>query len=667
MADESAFDQSTWAYAKKLRDGDNPPASREDWDKRRKTLREKLLAAMGPRPEKACELEPQVLGTLDRDGFKIEKLVFQSRPDVWVTANAYVPSLKEGQKTPAVLVVHGHWAGARRDPVVQARCLGLVKLGFFVLSVDAFGSGERYTNPARGTYHGALYGATLWPTGHTLLGMQVYDNHRAVDYLLTRKEVSGKIGITGASGGGNQSMNAGAMDDRIQAVVPVCSVGNYQAYLHAACCVCEVLPGALKFTEEGDVLGLVAPRGLLVMNASRDGIQFSPPEAEKSLARAKDIFKVMGVEANVKHVVFESGHDYNKAMREMMYGWMTLHLKGEGKGEPISEPEHKIESLEDLACYSNPNDRPKGFLTPPLFAGKVGREMVAMIEKLVPDHTEMWEATGIGMRAVLKSILGPMPRTEKPKLTVGDFGESGKAAWVVHGEGGLILRGSLQNGAKGKANSARRCLVLHLEGDEAARAHPTVKALLDDGFQVLTVDLRGTGNAKPKNGAIAGAPDHTAAEHGLWCGRPLLGQWVTDTLTIFQALQVDPDAKESLVCIGQAGIVGLAVAAMSSQQPASILVADLPVSFVTDAPYGNGTYMGLLAPGILKVGDIPHLAGMAAPRRLIIAGGVSPQGKKLSQKELDAAFAFTTEVFKATKARGMLTLDAEPNWNRIDL
>src|SRR5688572_31179086 len=142
--------------------------------------------------------------------------------------------------------------------------------------------------------------------------MQVYDNRRAVDYLLSRKEVNGKLGITGASGGGNQSMYAGALDERFAAVVPVCSVGNYQSYLRTACCVCEVLPGALTFTEEGDVLGLVAPRALLVINAARDGIQFSPAEAEKSLARAKDIYAVLGAESKVKQLVFDSGHDYNR-------------------------------------------------------------------------------------------------------------------------------------------------------------------------------------------------------------------------------------------------------------------------------------------------------------------------------------------------------------------
>src|SRR5262249_14363768 len=154
------------------------------------------------------------VGVLKRDGYRIEKLFFQSRPDVWVTASAYVPEGARG-KVPAVIVVHGHWAGARRDPVVQARCLGLVKLGFFVIAVDAFGAGERYTTPARAPYRGPLYGSTLWRGGQPLLGMRVYDNRRAVDYLLTRPEVDGdRLGITGASGGGNQTMYAGALDER---------------------------------------------------------------------------------------------------------------------------------------------------------------------------------------------------------------------------------------------------------------------------------------------------------------------------------------------------------------------------------------------------------------------------------------------------------------------
>jgi dienelactone hydrolase len=667
MPDETPLEQFTRSYARKLREADAPPKNAAEWEARRKALHARVLTAIGPVPEKPCDLEPRNLGTLERDGYRIEKLVFQSRPDVWVTASAYVPKLKDGEKVPAVLAVHGHWAGARRDPVVQARCLGLVKLGFFVLVVDAFGSGERYTKPARGTYHGSLYGATLWPTGHTLLGMQVYDNRRAVDYLLTRKEVNGKLGITGASGGGNQSMNSGALDDRIAAVVPVCSVGNYQAYLRAACCVCEVMPNALTFTEEGDVLGLVAPRALLVVNASRDAIQFSPAEAEKSLARAKSIYDIVGAPDKVRHVVFDSGHDYSRPMREAMYGWMTLHLKGEGKGDPIPEPEHQIEKPEDLACYPDPNDRPKGFLTPPLFAGKVGRELTAKADRLVPNHPEMWEATANGIRAEVAQLIGPMSVAEKPAVTSGAInGMAVRRQEIKVESDGIPLTGAFEfKTTRGKIPG---CLVVHLDGQEAAQKHAASSALVERGYSVLTADLRATGASRPKSGAIAGAPDHTPAEHGVWIGRPLLGQWTTDARVLLGVLanRTGGTGTDAIVGIGPGALVAI-LAASGSDRPQTVVLIDPMVTLVTDVPYASGTPMGILAPGLLKAGDVPHLAGLVAPRRLIIAGGLSPQGKKLTQKELETAFQFTTGVYKATKAPAYLTITTEPDWGKIEL
>src|SRR5262249_8418811 len=147
------------------------------------------------------------------------------------------------------------------------------------------------------------------------------------------------------------------------AVVPVCSVGTYRAYLRAACCVCEGLPGALRFTEEGDVLGLVAPRALLGVNATKDAFQFSVGGAKKRLGRAKAIFRLDGKGELGAHAVFESPHDYNRPMREAMYGWMARWLKGEGEGKPIPEPAHEVEKPEDLACYPG-GKRPAGFVFP---------------------------------------------------------------------------------------------------------------------------------------------------------------------------------------------------------------------------------------------------------------------------------------------------------------
>ncbi len=115
MPDTTTFDTFIRARAAALRSGDLPPASLKEWQERRGRLRENLFAAMGPMPEKPIDLSPRIIGKLQRKGYRIENILLQSRPDVWISANAYVPETASG-KVPAVLVVHGHWAGARRDP-----------------------------------------------------------------------------------------------------------------------------------------------------------------------------------------------------------------------------------------------------------------------------------------------------------------------------------------------------------------------------------------------------------------------------------------------------------------------------------------------------------------------------------------------------------------------
>jgi dienelactone hydrolase len=621
-----------------------------------------MQAAIGSTPDKPCSLEARVLGTLRRQGYRIEKLVFQSRPDIWVTANLYVPNPANGPR-PGVLAVHGHWSGARRDPVVQARCLGLVHLGFVVLAVDAFGAGERYTRPAPGTYHGSLYGSTLWPSGHTLLGMQVYDNYRAVDYLCSRPEVDARrLGITGASGGGNQSMYAGALDERFGAVVPVCSVGTYQSYLRAACCVCEVLPGALRFTEEGDVLGLVAPRALMVINATRDALQFSVEQARISLTRARAIYDLHKVPDKVRHTTFESGHAYSQPMREAMYGWMTRWLKNEGKGEPIGEPRHEIEKPEDLACYPDAK-RPANFVLLPEFAGRAGRALVDRANTSRPDHREAWESTAMDWRERLRRALGEFP-TRHSDARPGTATTDGTLRTLpvsIRPEPDMPLPALWRTRTNRAAGDHPACLVLHLDGKQQALAHPLAAALLEAGWSVLAADLRATGDTKPAGDAIAGAPDHNSSEHALWVGRPLLGQWTFDVGCLLDWIAAQPGVDRrhlSVVGIGPAGLVALCAAALYEDRIAAAGAIGTWASYVTTEAYPAGTPMGILVPGILRMGDVPHLAALAAPRRLLIAEAKTPQNRPLAEKDLREAFAFARNVYRVLQRDNALTLQA---------
>src|SRR5690606_3572677 len=120
-------------------------------------------------------------------------------------------------------------------------------------------------------YHGAHLGASLLNVGETLLGMQLTDNMRGVDLLSSLPFVdAARIGATGASGGGNQTMWLAAMDDRVKASMPVVSVGTFESYIMSSNCVCEMLPDGLMHMEESEVLGLVAPRAIRVCNAAKE-------------------------------------------------------------------------------------------------------------------------------------------------------------------------------------------------------------------------------------------------------------------------------------------------------------------------------------------------------------------------------------------------------------
>ncbi|MBX7259965.1 MAG: acetylxylan esterase, partial [Candidatus Hydrogenedentes bacterium] len=626
----------------------------DEWTARRSGIRAALTRAWGAWPEPP-PLEPRILGSFDRDGYRVEKLVFQTLPGVWMTANAYVPA-RPGPM-PAILQVHGHWPGAKQDPVVQARCIGAARQGYFVLSVDAFGAGERAIGTALGEYHGEMTAATLFPVGLPLSGLQVYENGRALDYLATRREVDpAHIGITGASGGGNQTMYAAAWDERFRAAAPVCSVGNYRAYLGAACCMCEVVPGILNTTEEGGVLGLIAPRGLLVISATRDAVQFSVEEAHKSIAYAEPVFKLYDAADHLRHTTFDSGHDYSQPMREAMYGWMARFLNGSGDGSPLPEPPTETEPPESLRCFPG-DSRPADWVTLPQFAAREARRLLT--QKNAPEaiYALRRDRAAIGQR-LMNDVLGGFPPgcalDARIEPATGDTSHTLR----FRSEPGIDLA------AYGASfTSSRIALVLNLEGSEAATKSDEATALRNAGWEVVTIDLRATGALAYSNDAIGGAPDHNTAEWALWLGRPLLGQWTYDVRRAIDALTEttgNAPAQLAVVGLGPAGMVALCAAALDTRIT-SVAAVNTLASFVTEMPYRNQR-LGILAPGIIPaVGDVAHLVALIAPRRVVIAGGVRGDGSPLDAATLRATYATPTTVWRDLGLPAELVLLEQPD------
>ena len=250
-------------------------------------------------------------------------------------------------------------------------------------------------------------------------------------------------------------------------------VGTYRSYLGAACCVCELVPDAMTYTEEWAILALVAPRALLVQNATRDAFQFSVGEAQQSVAKAQQIFRLHGKAGQIAHSIFESGHDYNRPMREAMYGWMTLHLKGEGQGNPIPEPPVQTEEPEALRCYPG-ESRPDDFMTLPRFAAQQADRQIAEHRAAWPTHLEMWKTHTLQTRQILRAGVlggGDWVDWQVRLLEETPAGELQRLRYQT--EPGLELTLLGKPGTAGRGTY----LVLDLEGSEHARAQPLVREI----------------------------------------------------------------------------------------------------------------------------------------------------------------------------------------------
>jgi dienelactone hydrolase len=646
---EPAFLKYVRDYAIELRKNDKAPATLDAWTAQRAKIKAGLENAWGAFPKESPDFAPKKFGELQRDGYRVEKIAFQTFPNVWMTANAYIPD--GAKKAATVLGVHGHWKHAKQEPVVQSRCIGLAKLGFFVLCVDAFGAGERAIGKSLGEYHGEMTAATLWPSGLALSGLQVYENMRAVDYLATRPEADiTRLGITGASGGGNQTMYTGAYDERFKAVVPVCSVGNYMSYLGAACCMCEVVPGAITFTEEWGILAMVAPRALMVINASRDAKQFSIAEAAKSIAGAKPIFELHSKAKNIRHTTFESGHDYNKEMREAMYGWMALHLRGEGTGEPIPDPPHETEKPEDLRCFPG-ESRPDDYQTLPRFAKAAVQ--AALSTKPTPDHAEFLQSEMAQMRESLGYVLGSDPPECQLKLEVSDAADETSRVLTYHSEPAIRLSAQHRVGT-----TKRWAILVDLDGREKALKQPVAASLIQAGWNVVAPDLRACGLLAVPGDVIGKAADHNSAEWAMWIGRPLLGQWAYDIRRTLDALLASIDGvpeEVAIVAIGPATLPAI-VATGFEEGIRTLVCIDPPATFAVDRPYEKQR-LGIFVPGMAKmVGDVQHLLSLVAPRKVLVASAVHPDAKPLNLAELDITFKYARNAFKIAARGGSLTV-----------
>ncbi|MET3880774.1 acetylxylan esterase [Chitinophaga sp. OAE865] len=612
------------------------PAPELEWAQRRRQLKAAILQSTGAVEHHALPLQIKETGRTQLTGYHIRNILFQTRPGVFATANLYIPDGKG--PFPAVINMHGHWKDARMGEMVQATAHSLALNGYVCLNIDAWGAGERTTDEGVTEYHGANLGASLMNTGNTLLGMQLTDNMRGVDLLCSLPEVDKeRIGATGASGGGNQTMWLSAMDERIKAAVPVVSVGTFESYIMNSNCVCELVPDGLTYTEESGILAMVAPRALKICNALNDASRsFYPSEMLRSYKQAALVYEALHASDKLSYQLFNTVHGYWPEIRETMIGWMDLQLKHIGTGAPKKEPVFSLLPPAQLLTFPN-GGRDSSVTTT---ASWCSREGQLLHERLLNEKID-----GEAKRKALRQLL----RINEKRVLKQAHNYSSQDGWkriaLETTDGSLIPL--LLRAPRGKNKDY--VVVTHPGGKDSVPA-AVISELTTAGKGIVLADLWGCGEqgsaaATATDGSLP--PYHTLARSALWLGTTVQGRWVSDLQIITDYLKMaNSEGRVVLNGSREAGVASLFFTALGGKVNEVVLDGS-PLSYRFDERAGIDYFtMAIHVPGLLVWGDI-SLAAALTGKDILFRKPVTMSGRLLS----DAGLAAPREEFSLLRKR----------------
>ena len=582
---------------------------RKTLEKFQKDLRARLWEKFGCRYDEKLPLSVKTFGKRKGKGYTITKLIYQSRPGIFVTALLYEPAGKG--PFPAVLQMHGHNPEGKFGVNPQAMSLDLVKNGYVCLTVDAFGTFERAHDTYQKQNHGNILGGALLNIGETLMGAQVVDNMRGIDLLRSLPNVrKDKIGATGASGGGNQTMWLSAMDTRVAAAMPVVSVGSFESYVYGMNCMCELLPDGLTMTEESGILALIAPRPLRLGNALYDcNHDFSVAQMLRTYHPVEQIYWKLGCPDNISFHVSNEVHGMTSRQRESVLGFFAMTLKGEGRGGALPEADNEIIPEKELRLFTSPDQRAKNSV------------------RSIPEHCRIageelrrryLSRKTISAKMAAKELKGMLRLRDLPSgLRLHRYADSEGTGRAALEAGDHVIPFLIRPGKK--AGLFR--IVVHPEG-KANLDPETLAQAAKDGATLILPDLFGTGETAQPNHTIG--LHHQFFRQLLWVGRSLLGEWTFDLLALAKMLRKDLKANSIRVTgLKEAGFAALCANALSAdfdavepvQSPGSLLFDARTVSFTGVSPFvpflpGAIYSLALSIPGFLRWGDVSLIAAL---------------------------------------------------------
>jgi cephalosporin-C deacetylase-like acetyl esterase len=614
---------------------------------RQKVVTEQVWKMLGG-PLERTPLNPRVTGIVERPGYRIEKLIFESRPRLYVTANLYLPA--GPGRHPAILAPLGHSTNGKAWPSYQKLFSNLARKGYAVLAYDPFGQGERIEYPGARAGESAIVGGGTGEHEYAgrrliLLGanfslFRVWDGIRGIDLLLTRAEVDpDRIGCCGQSGGGTLTQFLAALDSRIR--VAVVSEGNTENLAHADVeppgsaddAEQNIVPALAHGIDRADLLYAFAPKPLLMTVTLHDaGHTYSPEYVASSLDLLDEYqraYNLLSADDRVSLQVTTEQHGYVYELRRATYAWFNrwFGMKDADDGEPSQA----VESDETLFVT------PTGFVATS-FGGETAlsltRQMAAAVRTPPPAGAD-------DMRRRVRSVLGIQTSRGEDLMgrVLATIRKPGYRAeqFEFTSDREIRIPGWLLTPDKAGSSTPT---VLYV-GEAAAWSSVAEDAFAErlcakGGCRVAAIDVRGRGDcaiAYPQRGRLYFPNRITNEAYLTWftliLGQPLVGGQVHDTLRALDYLRSRADIGGAVVLVGDGphGVIALYAAALDERVRGVALrqtITDyrsLAIAERYTQPFGIYAY------GLLREFDLPEVASTVGPRPVLLLDPSTPLGE----------------------------------------
>jgi len=601
----------------------------EGWQQRQKWIHGTLIEIAGPFPEKT-PLNAKIVKTINKESYRIEHIIFESRPGFYVTSSLFIPAgLKKGSKAPVVIYVSGHTLDGYRG--YQHVILNLVKKGFIVFAFDPIGQGERlgYFDPETGkTIVGGIDeehsypGAQAFITGSSAARYFIWDGIRAVDYVLTRKEVDpARIGITGRSGGGTQSAYIAAFDERIYAAAPEGWITNFTRQFQnigPQDAEQNLFSGIVRGIDHPDFLLVRAPKPTLMITTTGDF--FSIQGARETSREVSRIFKAYGKEDNFGMVEDIGPHQSTKKNREAMYAFFQKHLNNPG-----SPADEETETLDPVVMQLTATGQISTSLGGETLFSLNKRESENLVNELQASRGDLVNHLPKVINDAKKLSGYREPSEINEPVFTGRAQREGYVIekYFVNGEGDYVIPYLLMipDSPNNKA-----LIYLHPSGKvtiatEASEEGREIEWFVRNGFTVLAPDLIGVGEMGP--GVFKGDAYIDGVSHNLWycsmhIGRSIVGIRAGDVVRLARLLKKGTAISE-VYGIARKEMAPVLLHASAFDHDISRIALIEPYSSYRSIVMNRfyiSAFIPSTVPGAIQAYDLPDVAANLAPRML---------------------------------------------------